>query len=136
MPNTNNINVELVIKNGVKHLNVVDHGKQNEVKRDPDPTKISWNLVGDLTKGNFVPMSAAEPGFSWEEIPKPVFGPATVTQNGNSIEIEDRHLLGGDSDGEWIYKLRVEYEGEIVTTTSSTGVGPGGTIDNPVIINR
>src|SRR5687767_312767 len=112
---TNNINVELVIKNGVKYLDVIDHGKQNEVKRDRDPTKISWNLVGEINKGNFVPMTATPPGFSWEQTPKPVFTQAKVTQNGNSIEIEDAHLLDGDSDGEWIYKLRVEYEGEIIT---------------------
>lgn len=132
---TNNINVRLDTSTGVNRLDVVDNGKQNEVAKNANPTTISWNLTGPLAQGSFVPMTEPKPGFSWVQDPGPVFGPPEIRSNGKSLEIVDNHV-NDDSDGEWIYMLRVNYGGEVVTTVSSTGVGPGGTIDNPVIINK
>jgi hypothetical protein len=116
-------------------LNVTDNGGQNQVPANSNgPTTISFNLTGQLTQGNFVSMSDPNPGFSWIEDPGTIFDKPTITNNGNQVQLVDHHL-NSSSNGEWIYMLRVNYNGTIYTTTDVIS-GPGGTSNNPVIINR
>ena len=131
---TNNINVSLDNSNGINKLDVVDNGGQNQVSQSPSPTTISWNLTGSLTQGDFVPMSDPQPGFEWMGVVPPtgLFGTPSIGANGNSLSITDNHV-DSTSNGEWIYMLRVNYNGSVVSTIASM---PGGTITNPVIINR
>jgi hypothetical protein len=131
---TNNINVSLDNSNGVNKLDVVDNGGQNEVSQNPTATTISWNLTGVLTQGSFVAMDATPPGFEWVGTSPPagLFGEPQVEANGNSLSITDNHV-DSTTDGQWIYQLRVNYGGSVISTIAST---PGGTVTNPVIINK
>jgi hypothetical protein len=131
---TNNINVSLDNSNGVNKLNVVDNGGQNEVSQNSAPTTISWNLTGALAQGSFVAMNATPPGFEWVGVNPPagLFGTPQVQANGNSLSVTDNHV-DSTSNGEWIYMLRVNYGGSVISTTASM---PGGTVSNPVIINK
>jgi hypothetical protein len=130
----NNMNVSLDNKNGVDKLDVADHGGENQVSQSPNPTTISWNLTGAIAQGCFSPMSASLPGFSWVGTPPPagLFGTPTISANGNSLSITDNHH-DASSNGSWIYMLRVDYKGNIVSTTATL---PSGTSTNPAIINR
>ena len=131
----NNINVSLDDGSGSNRLNVDDNGGQNQVSQSPNPSTISWNLTGKLAQGNFVPMSSSPPGFQWVPPGPPpgLFGPPTIGANGNSLSITDNHL-DATTNGQWIYMLRVDYDGNVVSTTASAGVG--GTTNNPIIINH
>jgi hypothetical protein len=131
---TNNINVSLDTSTGANLLNVVDNGGQNQVNQNPNAaTTISWNLTGVLTQGNFVPMTDAEPGFEWITAPPDdLFGTPEISANGNSLSITDDHV-DATTSGEWIYLLRVDYDGAVVSTEATL---PRGTVTNPVIINR
>ena len=133
MPNpVNNINVSLV--NG--QLDVEDHGGIG-VNANADATIITWHLTGVLTQGNFQPVTppgVASPGFAWVQAPPPGYvGPPSVGNNGNSLSITDNHV-NSSSEGHWIYKLHVLYQGAIYCTT--TGSGTTSTVNNPIIINR
>lgn len=65
--------------------------------------------------------------------PAGVFGEPQPGANGNAMSIIDNHL-DDDSKGRWVYRLRVLYNGETYSTTSS--IGPENTVNNPIIINR
>jgi hypothetical protein len=131
---TNNINVSLDSSNGVNRLSVTDNGGQNQVGTSPNPTTISWNLTGQLTQGSFVAMDAALPGFQWVQPPPAnLFGTPTISANGNSLSITDNHV-DSSSNGQWIYMLRVNYNGAVISTQATVGVG--GTVNNPLIINK
>jgi hypothetical protein len=130
----NNMNVSLDTSKTPYRLSVDDHGGQNQVSQNPHPTTISWNLTGQLTQGNFVAMDCAEPGFDFVEDTGSVFSIATISANGNSVSVQDNHV-DSTSNGSWIYVLRVEYMGTIYATTYEL-VGPGGTVNNPVIVNH
>jgi len=132
---TNNINVKLDSSGGSNKLNVVDEGGQNQVGKNAAATTITWHLEGPLAQGSFVSMSAAEPGFQWLEKGKPkdgVFGGASIGSNGNSLSITDNHL-NDSTDGQWIYILRVNYQGQVICTQASL---PRETVTDPVIINK
>lgn len=127
----NNMNVSLDANDC---LDIDDNGGQNQVSKSPNPQTISWNLTGKLTQGNFVPISAANPGFEWiQKPPAGVFSLPEVSANGNSLSIQDTHK-DSTSDGTWIYLIRVEYQKQIYETTYEVGIG--GTANNPVIINK
>ena len=133
MPNTvNNVNVSLV--NG--QLDVEDHGAIG-VNANADPTTITWHLAGVLTQGNFQPVTppgVANPGFAWKQAPPPgFFGDPSVGNNGNSLSITDNHL-GTGSNGQWVYNLCVLYQNQLYCTASMVGVG--GSLRDPIIINR
>ena len=116
-------------------LQVHDHGGIH-INHASSPQTITWNLTGPLAQGEFVPMSDPEPGFEWVSRPKPsseIFNTPSIGSNGNSLSIADTNP-DRDSHGTWIYKLRVEYNGNTYATTSSAGIE--GTSNNPVIINR
>jgi hypothetical protein len=133
---TNNINVRIDTSSPYL-LDVEDNGGQNQVSQSPQPTTISWHLTGELTQGNFVSMSDPAPGFEWvgKSAPKEnLFGPASVSANGNTLSIQDFHT-DASSNGSWVYILRVSYQGHVYSTTY-TALGPGGTVNDPVIINR
>ena len=110
-----------------------------EVGRDGNPQKLTWRLLGRLTQGNFVPMDAPEPGFSWVTLDPPPLKPegpfteARIFENGNALSFTDDNT-GTRSQGEWIYRLRVAFNGRIYSTTTDVGVGAG--VNNPIIINR
>ena len=131
---TNNINVALDTSSGSNRLDVVDNGGQNQVSQSPNPTTISWNLTGALAQGSFVAMDAVPPGFSWVGVNPPagLFGTPCVGANGNSLSITDNHV-DSSTNGEWVYILRVNYNGNVITTTSTLLTG---TTTNPAIINK
>ncbi len=131
----NNINVTLDTSVTPNVLKVHDHGHIH-IDKKPGAQTISWNLTGNLAGGEFVPMDAAEPGFAWVSDPPPcadIFGEPQVGANGNSLDIVDNHV-NDDSDGTWIYRLRVSLGGTVYQTTAGTGITT--TSHNPVIINR
>lgn len=129
------MNVGLNIGGGGDKLSVGDNTGQNSLGPSPQPATISWTLAGALAQADFVPMTAAEPGFSWAP-PGPRAGifssPAVISNGGNTLSIIDTHV-DSTSAGEWIYILRVVYNGKVYSTEYT---GPGGTTKNPVIINR
>ena len=132
---TNNINVTLDTSVTPNVLNVHDHGRIH-VDKKPGAQTISWNLTGNLARGEFVAMSASEPGFEWVSNPPPaddIFGTPQVCSNGNSLQLVDNHATA-DSDGTWIYRLRVSLGDTVYQTTAGTGITT--TSHNPVIINR
>lgn len=127
----NNLNVSL---NGSNQLDIADNGGQNQISKGPGAQTISWNLTGPLAQGNFVPVTDAEPGFDWiQQPPQGVFGLPQISANGNSLSITDTHS-DSSSNGQWIYVIRVAYQGRIYATQYETGVG--GTVNNPIIINK
>lgn len=131
---TNNINVTLDTSVTPNVLNIDDNGSTN-VSKNPNPQTISWNLTGNLAQGEFVSMSATEPGFEWVSSPAPaagIFGTPQIGANGNSLDLVDNHT-NDDSDGSWIYRLRVSLNGCVYATTASTGIT--STSNNPIIIN-
>lgn len=132
---SNNVNVSLDTSVTPNALNVHDHGNIRIGKKSTAQT-ITWNLTGVLAQGEFVPMTDPEPGFEWVSDPPPtngIFGNPAPGANGNSISISDTHA-DGSSDGTWIYRLRVIYDGTIYSTQAS--IGPGSTIKDPVIVNH
>jgi len=134
----NTMQVSLDTSKTPYRLSVADHGGENQVNANGNgPTTITWNLTGQLTQGNFVPMTDANPGFSWVENPnenQAIFDAAVIGANGNSLSIVDHHL-NSNTNGTWIYMLRVNYNGTVYATTNII-VGPGATINNPVIVNH
>jgi hypothetical protein len=133
---TNNINVTLDTSSGTNRLSVTDNGGQNQVGANSAATTITWHLTGLLAQASFVAMSDPNPGFSWVQPggpPSSNFDPATVGSNGNSLSVVDNHL-NSTSNGTWVYMLRVNYGGVVISTTASAGVG--GTVNDPVIINH
>lgn len=133
---TNNINVTLDTSTGTNRLSVTDNGGQNQVGANAAATTITWHLTGQLAQATFVAMSDPNPGFSWVQPGGPLtryFDTPTVGANGNSLSVVDNHLSSA-SNGTWIYTLRVNYGGSVITTTASTGIG--ATVNNPVIINH
>jgi hypothetical protein len=135
VPNTNTMQVKLDTSNGINKLDVVDNGGQNQVSQSSQPTTIIWNLTGELTQGNFVPMDANPPGFQFVGLNQPkagAFGTANVQSNGNAMQITDNHY-DASTNGSYIYQLRVNYEGQVISTQVSL---PSGTATNPAIINK
>ena len=131
----NNIQVSLNTTQSQPRLSVDDNGGQNQVNQSPNPQTISFNLTGNLTQGNFQAMDADPPGFKWiDDPPSNVFSTPQVTNNGNQLQFIDTHT-GTTTKGQWIYQIAVNYNGSVVTTTDVIE-GPGGTINNPVIINK
>jgi len=135
----NIINV-LLAKDGLKHLDVQDHGGTH-IDKHADPSTISWRLTGEAAQGKFVAMDCAEPGFSWSTKEPPPerdkggpFGPATVIDNGNGLKITDYHN-SAQSNGEWVYVLRVDMGSKGIYTTT-TSLDPRAGVNNPIIINR
>lgn len=110
-----------------------------EVGRDGNPQKLTWRLLGRLTQGNFLPMDAPDPGFSWVTLDPPPLKPegpfteARLVEDGNAVTFTDDNA-GDRSKGSWIYMLRVAFAGKVYTTTARTGVHAG--VNNPIIINR
>ena len=131
---TNNINVTLDTSTGTNRLSVTDNGGQNQVSQNPNPTTINWHLTGSLTTANFLPMDQYPPGFEWvNPTSADVFGPPGIQGNGNIMSITDNHS-SSSTNGQWIYMLRVNYNGSVITTTASVGIG--GTVNNPIIVNH
>ena len=157
---TNNLSVTLNNNYVPPRLDVHDHGGGNQVPHNPLPTTITWQLINNLTQGHFLPVDdpSQEPGFSWvDPVPPPgLFGPPTIGANGNSLSIIDNHL-NDDTNGSWVYMLRVRLGKTVYTTTATIGTTTtttttttatgtttatttatvsARTVNNPVIINR
>lgn len=158
MPNNQlNVSLDLSGPQGSRRIAVGDFTGQNSVPASSTPSTIAWNLSGALADAaDFVPMSAPEPGFQWAYPigqqggpPQGVFNnPAPViSNNGNTLTVTDNHL-NASSAGQWIYILRVLYNGTVYSTVFTAGVEDGDddcgedggarpdTVKNPVIINR
>lgn len=120
-----------------------------ELDIDPENDKqlIEWVLDEELSGGGgeFVDLSVCKPGFEWLSVPPPdpaIFDKA-VRPKKESIEIRDTHKKGTNSDGTWIYKLRVSYQKKIYETPVSVAISDLGDTrmfvligNNPIIINR
>ena len=131
----NVINVSLDTSSTPFRLSVADHGGENQVGTGNGAQTITWHLTGQLSAGNFVPIDAAQPGFSWvQPCPPPgVFGTPSIGNNGNSLSITDTHV-DSSTRGSWVYMLRVSYNNTVYSTTASTGLA--ATVNNPIIINK
>ncbi len=133
---TNNLNVTLDTSVTPNVLDIDDKNGNNRINQNPNPQTISWNLTGNLAQGEFVSMGAAAPGFEWVSSPPPsadIFGTPQIGANGNSMNLVDNHP-NDDSDGTWIYRLRVSLGGTVYQTTA--GMGITSTSKNPIIINQ
>jgi hypothetical protein len=133
---TNNINVTLDTSVTPNVLDVDDKDGNYKVNKHTNPQTISWNLTGNLAQAEFVSMCGNSPGFEWVSDPPPsagIFGEPEIGANGNSLDLVDTHS-NGDSDGTWIYRLRVLLDGTVYQTTSSAGVSD--VRNNPIIINQ
>lgn len=130
---TNNVNVSLDTSVTPHALKVHDHG-HIKVGKKPTAQTITWNLTGNLAQGNFVSMSAPDPGFEWIDPPPAagIFGTPTIGSNGNSLSISDSHV-DRTTDGRWIYRLRVFLDGSVYSTIVDPGIT--STSKNPIIIN-
>jgi hypothetical protein len=132
------MNVSLPLSGPGQRLSVGDAAAQNQIPANVQATTISWTLTGALAQANFVPMTAAEPGFSWLD-PAPPTGyfvePPVISNQGDTLTITDNHF-DASTAGQWAYMLRVIYNGKVYATTNTAGKNPGGTINRPVIINR
>lgn len=131
---TNNVNITLDTSVTPPALRVHDHG-HIKVGKKANPQTITWNLTGNLAQGEFVPMSAPDPGFEWVSSPPPpavIFGTPTIGSNGNSLSICDNHA-DRTTDGRWTYRLRVSIDGAVYSTIADAGIT--NTSKNPIIIN-
>lgn len=131
---TNNINVTLDTSVTPNVLNVDDKGGI-KIPKNANPQTISWNLTGNLARGEFASLSGNAPGFEWVSNPPPapgVFGQPQIGSNGNSLTVVDHHP-DSNSNGTWIYRLRVLLDGTVYQTTSEIGIA--ATSKNPIIIN-
>lgn len=116
-------------------LDVDDHDKQNDVDKNQNAQKITWQLMGSLLNGGeFVDMNDPEPGFAWipnPPVPNP-FEPPNITGNGKILSIMDKHR-NESSTGDFHYILRVRYQGVVYQTIGTLRML---TITNPAIINK
>lgn len=117
------------------------------VDREDKQQLVSWELDAALKDGGgeFVDMSACKPGFEWLSVPPPV---ATIFDKASrpkkdTLEIRDTHKKGEKSDGTWLYRIRVKFNGAIYETPVAvdSAITTSGTIriligNNPIIINR
>jgi hypothetical protein len=133
------MNVSLPLSGPGDRLSVGDAAAQNQILANAQATTISWTLTGALAQADFVPMTAAEPGFSWLSPAPPtqpaIFGTAVISNNGDTISITDNHL-DATTAGQWAYMLRVVYNGQVYATTNNLTKDPSGTVNRPVIINK
>jgi len=127
----NNMNVSLALQGGNNVLDVDDNGGQNIVGKGVGSATISWNLTGPIAQGSFLDPNGTPKGFEFvgNQPPPGTFGAPYRGSNGKSMNILDNNSVAG----EWIYILRVNYNGNIVGTQKTLATG---TIDNPVIINK
>lgn len=113
-------------------LSVHDNGSI-KVKRNDDPEVIRWVLKENLKDGAFPSSTDSNPGFTWVDTPPAgLFVGPIIAPNGKSLIVIDNHL-GGSSDGEWIYRLRVKLGDDTYETTTS--LKGQLTSKNPIIIN-
>ena len=133
---SNQLNVTLKLVNGVMHMDVADHGGENQVNQSPQPQTIVWQLTGNLAQGSFQPLDATPPGFAWKSNPPPsptIFSaPSRDPVNGRTITIQDTHTSSA-SNGTWIYQLAVSLNGTVYTTTATSLMA---TTNNASIINK
>lgn len=131
---SNNINVSLDTSVTPNALDVHDHG-HIRVRKQPGAQTITWNLTGQIAQGCFVPMTDEPPGFQWipQVPPAGIFGVPTIGQSGNSLSITDTHA-DDETNGVWVYQLRVKYQGTVYATTATIDVK--ATMKDPIIINR
>ena len=87
-------------------LDIDQQGNANHVSQSPNAQTITWQLTGDAATGSFNAQNAAKPGFAWVGTPPPagIFGPPTLSQNGNEITMTDLNNSASTA-GEWIYQL-------------------------------
>jgi len=149
-----NVSLDLSGPQGSKRIGVGDNTGQNAFGINPAPSTLAWNLTGALANAaNFVPMTDPNPGFQWAYPPGQPGGPPlgvfenpppAISNGGNTLTLTDNHFNAA-SVGQWIYILRVLYNGSVYATVFSPNevedcddgnpVYPD-TIKNPVIINR
>jgi hypothetical protein len=151
--NQMNVSLDLSGPQGSRRIGVGDNTGQNSVIASGTPSTIAWTLSGNLADAaDFVPMTAPNPGFQWAYAPgqpgAPPAGvfdspPPVISNNGNTLTITDNHFSSGTA-GQWIYILRVLYNGTVYSTVFSPNAededgcedATPDTVRNPVIINR
>lgn len=130
----NNLNVTLDTTQTPWAVDVDQQGRGNEVSQGPNAQTITWQLTGNAASGSFVPLTDSPPGFEWVDPPPPegIFGPPSLSQNGNQLTITD---LNDDADtvGDWVYILRVEVGNQVYSTQTTS---PKRTIIDPTIKNK
>lgn len=117
-------------------LDVKDHGHAISVPREPETTKLEWNLTGAGPSASFNAIDLNNPatsGFSWVDPGTAPAGFHTPTRNpgGNKISMDDDNQQS--PGGPYTYRLRATVDGIPCATTAST---PVQTTNNPKIQNN
>jgi len=102
----NNLHVTLDTSTTPPCLDIDQSNGANHVNRSPNAQTITWQLTGNAASGSFNAQNAAKPGFAWVNPAPPagIFGPPTLSQNGNEITMTDLNNSASTA-GEWIYQL-------------------------------
>ena len=129
----NNLSVTLNKAQSPWSVDVDQHGNDNEVSQGPNAQTITWQLSGNAASGSFVPLTDPNPGFAWISAPpNGVFGPPTLSGNGNTLTIADQNTGAGTS-GTWTYVMRVNVGGTVYSTKT---MSIAATDTNPWIKNK
>lgn len=130
-----NLELKVTIKNG--SLDVDQSGNANQMAHGQSGT-IVWKLTGNAASGTFDDMSAANPGFAWDQAtPSGVFGLPTLANRSTHIQMSDNNTdpNGINSSGEWIYQLYATVGGVQYSTRTSSHSAVA-TTTNPTIKNN
>ena len=130
----NNLSVTLNKAQSPWSVDVDQHGNDNEVSQGPTAQTITWQLSGNAASGSFAPINGnANPGFAWISAPPDgIFGPPTLSGNGNTLTMTDLNS-GSSTSGMWTYVLRVNVDGTVYSTKT---LSIGATDTNPWIKNK
>src|SRR3546814_10694324 len=129
-----NLKVTLYTKENPQYLDIDQKDNANHVNRSPNAQTITWQLSGDAASGSFIAQTASKPGFAWVDPAPPagIFGPPTLSQNGNEITMTDLNNSASTA-GEWIYQLSATID-NVVYQSNKTSITEQTT--NPSIKNN
>jgi hypothetical protein len=122
----NNLHVTLDESKTPWVVDVDQQGNANHVSRNPNAQTITWQLTGNAASGSIV-------SFAWigTAPPSTIFGPPTISGNGNQLSITDLNN-SASTTGSWTYQLTIRVGG---TDYSTIATLPTATTTNPWIKN-
>jgi|KBSMisStandDraft_5_1062788.scaffolds.fasta_scaffold491806_2 hypothetical protein len=94
-----------------------------DIARNANVQSIHWHLAGNAYAGQFMPVSGAQPGFEWNGPKPPPFDPPTLSTQKKALTIKDHHHNAA-SKGEWLYILRVLFDGTVYKTIITKKIAP------------
>lgn len=128
-----NLKVTLDESTTPPYLDIDEKNNANHVSRSPNAQTITWQLSGNAASGSFNAQGIPQPGFTWVNPPPAgIFGPPTLSQNGNEITMTDLNNSASTA-GNWIYQLSATIGG-VVYQSNKTSIK--GTTTDPTIKNN